>query len=371
MSIISVALGLALLALPFVQLAAQPCNLNEQKDQRSASLELVSADALSKLSPSIADNIDQDDWLNNIQAVTYIFRETEFMASTPSCSERDLVRYPKHVGLSWLIEIPTKSYASILVVRNKLSHAAAQAPHRFRLVRNILSDFEKSREISISSTIDFVSHNLDLLFSDSPDLRPRLIVSAPYWKVSESGEKVIGFLKTQDNQKPTQDYVAFSAKHILCVDSNGQLELISPDKSLPDSQRKSDMKTRATSCGSAVQVGPSYFDLERGQLSAGISGLSLNQTRRNILIRLGTGDQPTRTFLWTIPSPVSPFDAMVVIEALSEKLAGKGEFLHWAVGLQDDKFMTGPLILDHGRFTPLTETDIQTGAFLVFFDSVL
>ena len=366
MSVTSVALGLTLLALPLVQVAAESCDLDKQKDQRRKSLEFVSIVALSQLISNIGKNIARDDRLNSLQAVIHSFKEATFVTSTPSCDEIRPTHHPQYTGLSWLVEIPTDANADILVVRDRLSFIASENSERFQFVGNTFSDLEKSQEITVSSTIDFVLNNLDLLLFDSTNRRPRLIVSAPYWKVSEFGEKVIGFLKTNHHEKQIQNYVDFSAKHILCITQSGQIELESPNLSLPD--WKSEIEKKAASCRSAVQVGPSYFNEKH--LSAGISGSSKNQARRNILIRLARTDKSMRTFLWTIPYPISPFDAMVVIEAISEDLAKEGELLHWAVGLQDDKFMTGPLISDRGHFIPLTETDIQTGGFLMFFDSV-
>lgn len=76
-----------------------------------------------------------------------------------------------------------------------------------------------------------------------------------------------------------------------------------------------------------------------------------------------------RTFLWTSVGAVSPFDAMVVIEVVAEELAGKDTVL-WAVGLQDDEFVSGPLLFGRGRRPmALAATDVPTGAVLVVFDA--
>ena len=117
-------------------------------------------------------------------------------------------------------------------------------------------------------------------------------------------------------------------------------------------------------CKGAFQVGPAYF--ENGKAKIGISDISLDRGRRNVLIRLTKGKASEKLYLWSTVSPISQFDTMVMVEFIAKDLDGS---IEWAVGLQDRAFLSGPLIFSKdGSQLRLAATNKRTGALLAFFD---
>ena len=353
------------------QAECKPGALDRQKEQRAGSLEALKKINYTELNPS--EDSSQDDQLGKVWMIFYSFKGISFKASTYRCKKSRMVDYREHRGISWIVDVSDYKRVGILDVRGALSDYARRNPERYQVRHNFFVDVESGSEIPISSTIDFVKANLVHFFPDSDTQPPRAIVSGPYWKTSEYGEEVIGlFKKVGDGSDLSQGYhVNFRARHILCTMDTG-LDLISPPIAEPPYEGdalKREMERQTEKCSSAIQIGPAYFERNEQMNKTGIAGLSLSEAARNILIRAVGNDKSEKTFLWTIKSRISPFDAMVLIEAIADELVGE-KSIAWAVGLTDDDFLSGPtILLDDGSEYDLAPTDSSVGALLVFYGS--
>ena len=361
-----------LLVLSFTTSADAVCDpgeLEAQKESRARSLELRGPQLLSEM--YTFSHLEDDSQFANVWETFYSFRRVTFEGSTYRCGKRRKVDYPEQHGRSWIFDVTGLKTAAILNVRQALIDAADNYPERYQLRHEYFIDREKGRELRISSTIDFVIGNMEIFFPRLGGRMPRVMVSGPYWKPSEYGEKVIGLLKTPEvGSELIQGYhVDFRGRHILCVTGEG-IELISPRASEirgSKAEFKRKMEDQTDKCSSAIQIGPAYFELHGEMNQVGIAGLSLSEARRNIVIRAITPDKTEKTFLWTGENPISPFDAMVLVEAICDLLVGK-KSIAWAVGLSDDDFRSGPIIiLDNGSHYRLAPTDPPVGAMLVFY----
>lgn len=303
--------------------------------------------------------------------VQFSFDSSKFTATTYGGKRPREVNYPSYTGLAWLLEIPTDSRGRIISIRHRLFSLAKQPEGRYALAGDYLLDLEEGREIRVESTVDFFENNREFFDSASSS---GIVVSGPFWKQEEWGERPLGLLLLED-EGLVQPMANFSARHVLCLKRSG-VDLFSVEKVMRESnvKRFEDVaeligKRVVSVCKNAIQVGPAYFEQRIGKESdnqVGIAGISIGEQRRNILLRLGRpGDEAGKIFLFTTMSNVSPFDAMVVIEAISEKLSGENSIL-WAVGLQDAEFLSGPLIVDGGRTIRLNSTNLPTGALLLF-----
>ena len=346
-----------------------PGELQEQKQNRASSLQLVAPRPLAELYS--LSHLAKDSQFRNVWEILYSFGKITFEATTYGCNKQRQVDYPERHGRSWIYDVTELKTAAILDVRQVLSETADRQPDRYRVRHGYFIDAVMGRELRIASTIDFVVANPEFFFFRLEGQIPRAMVSGPYWKASEYGEKVIGLLKTpEDGNDLGQSYhVDFRGRHILCATEEG-IDLISPESKEDDGrgELKEKMERQAGKCTSAIQIGPAYFERNGEMNKTGIAGLSLSEARRNIVIRAIAPDKSEKTFLWTGEQPISPFDAMVLIEAICDRLVGK-QSIQWAVGLSDDHFLSGPVILlDNGSFYPLAPTDPPVGALLVFYE---
>ncbi len=316
--------SMALLVLPS---ARAECDLDTQRNTRKDSLDFL------RIIP-IKDIGGSD--LEGLFMAIFSFNETSIQAPADSCPD---MRYPKFRGFGWLYEIPSNTRAEVIVARDAVSVKGPQGKPR-----------------RIESTIDFFVANQKFIL-ETDTRRLRMVVSGPFWRVEEDGERASGLLKTAANDK-TQRYIdrAF-ARSVLCLKEN-TVDLFVP------SERDMEERVIEEECKSAFQVGPAYFESGKNKIET--SALSLDRGRRNVLIRLSEEKASEKLYLWSTVSPISRFDTMVMVDAIAGNLE---KSIEWAVGLQDRAFLSGPLIFSKdGRPLRLAATNKRTGALLVFFD---
>ena len=344
------------------------CDLDGQKQRRKQSGRVVIRPAEQTKEPV--------HWAH-VKLTIAFFDAIEIESTTYSCDKSRNANHPGYVTYGWLTEVPVNSPAEFLSIPHAVRSLATKNPRRYEVRRNTWIDLETNSVVSVEPTIDFLLEHGRALVPDVWWGRVGLIVSAPYWKVTETGPAAIGFLKLEGAGRGgvgevRQNYVNFSGRHILCARRNGGIDLISPEttETLAGGPAQA-MEKKAAECSSAVQVGPAYFELgdegDARRNKTGIAGLSLEKARRNILFRTrSTGSE--KMFLWTSVGALSPFDAMVLVELLADQVVAENSVV-WAVGLQDDEFISGPLLFsDRGRAAALADTDVPTGAVLVIFD---
>ena len=368
--LISLALTLPVLVL---SLATSPleaeefdCDLNRQMNMRMASLADVSIQPFEDAADGMTN--ETEGWFRRLQVTFHNFQRTEFAASTYSCSEAKVMTYPETYGIGFLLEIPVGSFAEVLLVREEIGKAVEREPERYMMLGDVLVDRKQRQDVRIRSTVDFLVEGREVLFDESGKRNPRLALSGPYWRVAEFGEKIIGYLKTSKyGERHNQQYENFSARHILCISGN-DVDVILAVMNLAPSKQKQAMEKKAKKCAEAIQVGPNYLAYDGEQHLAGIGGLSLNEKRRNILMRVGGEQGQDSLFLWSTVTPISAFDAMVVLEKLADS-AADGRAVKWAVSLADGEMFNGPLIFGgEGSAIALSEVERSVGAFLVFFE---
>ncbi len=319
--------------------------------------------------------------------VTAHFDAAAFSATTFSCGTKRKESYPAFTAYSWLIELPQEFTGRVFDIRRELNRIIESDPENLEVSGNTLFNYDTEEEQYITPTIDFYLYNKELL---DPKGKVRLILSGPYWRQEEFGENAMGLLQTPGGKvktdegergKAEQDYQYFSAKHVLCFTKTG-VEMFDwnvyaikakYDPTASKSQKtklkkqigKAMQKQAEEECESAFQAGPAFWDrkTEEGSAIPGISGLSLQAGPRNLLFRIRNGEE-SRTFIVSTISALSPFDIMVYIDALKDAIDPDAE-ISWAIGVQGEEYLSGPVFVDGDRVSRLTLTNRITGALLV------
>ncbi|NOE33483.1 MULTISPECIES: hypothetical protein [unclassified Ruegeria] len=299
------------------------------------------------------------------------FSQTEFFATNFRCSVTRQQAYPAYRAFTWLIELPNDEEYSVLPIRNLTNAALESEGSNIQRIGDIVLFLESGRELFLSSSIDFLVNNNELLFPDSSQFR--LLVSGPFFRPTKDGEEPIGIILSKTLGK-LGEYRNFSGRHVLCVGQNG-LDLLERDwlaekLGVPTSNEKvldSAIDKYATeNCSDAFQTGPAFWERPRSgdtQSVPGISGLSLRAAQRNVIFRIGSGED-YRTFLASSISSVSSFDMMVIVAAIAAEIDDTLPVV-WAIGLQDEDYLAGPLLQLDGNQMRLAPTHRPTGAVLV------
>jgi len=228
-------------------------------------------------------------------------------------------------------------------------------------------------EYGLEATIDFfIEHREAFELADEF----RLVLSGPFWRQEDFGEVPIGLIKSR-NGGLQQRYVDFVARHILCFRSEG-LSLIDRgvvSNFVPVQEINGDARQRAVTaemesrvaqeCGAAIQVGPTLWEpqADGSAPQPGISGLSMREGRRNVIFSLA-GPRGPRTFMISSISSVGSFDTMALVQGLAQVIEPEGS-VEWAVGMQDEQYLSGPVLVEDGTVHRLTDTDVPTGALVV------
>lgn len=352
------------------QASEQICDLNEQKAKRQDSIELIRMKSMQEVFGGELEGIEERSWLKKLRLVVFEFGGTTFEASTYLCDRRREVSYPKYRGTAWLVEVPSGAAAEILVIRDAFAELVRETPERYEAAGKLILDLEEGREFRVESTLSFLVSARDLLYPESQGRKLRLAVSGPYWKVAKYGEGVIGFLRTSRNEdRANQEYEEFSARHILCIEE-GKVGLIRVSRGGDGKRNVEEARKRAERCTDGIQVGPNYLEYDGQKSHAGIGGVSLSPERRNVLVQLGENGKEDRLLLLSTTTPISAFDAMVLIAEVG-KMVGENVVVKWAVGLADGQLLNGPAVFDDESMTMFTESDRPAGAYLVFYEPLV
>ena len=308
---------------------------------------------------------------HGLQLVSYGFDKMSMRAVTYSGRDVGVLDYPAIGGFAWLVRLDPDWQGDVYQVRQVLNQRAGAEPGRYLMTPDVLLDVEEGIELRIKSRIRFFAEHRDL-FPDSE--RVRLVISAPFWKQEEYGEAPLGLIKTRTGGQQ-QGYLDFSARHLLCfgdrgtdlIDADWMLDRLGGEASTAEMTIAMEREVRSR-CEAAVQVGPTFIERRRGSetnLQYGISGASIREAARNIFMAVAGTDGSSETYIVSTPSSIGSFDMMVVLDRIAA-LALDGREILWAVGIQDEELLSGPLILENGRAISLNSIDNPAGALVVF-----
>ncbi|MEM1076170.1 MAG: hypothetical protein AAGI36_17040 [Pseudomonadota bacterium] len=303
-------------------------------------------------------------------ALEYSFSALDMEASNYRGSVVRTVSYEAYKGEALLVAVPEDANVSVVHIRDSLSRLSRAEGNskRFYLDDNYWADFETGAELEIAPSIDFFMEN-EAYFDRHA--QPKLILSGPFWNEDSYGQRPMGVFKTRADGT-ISGFLDFDAQHILCIDDDAPMELISIEV-LAEGKRTKDASAvgrRADAiveeqCAAAIQIGPAFFeqklDGETG-LQPGISGLSLRPAKRIVLLRYRAGGGSQSTFIF-FEEKISSFDTMVAVGRIAESLSDEPDPIEWAVGLRDEEFLSG-LLPGAGRV--INDTSVPVGALLVF-----
>ncbi len=307
----------------------------------------------------------------DLQIVSYGFERSRNRAMTYSGRDVGILDYPASGGFVWLLRIDPDLQGDVFQVRDVLDKAARREPNRYLVTPDVLLDIDKGIELRINSTIRFFAENRDR-FPGGESVR--VVLSGPFWRQEEYGEDALGLVKNRRDGL-VQGWLDFSARHVLCFPESG-VDLIDADlvsdrldgEILPAELTVAMEREVRSRCEAAIQVGPTFIERRRQRetgLQYGISGASVREAARNIVMAVAREGGGSDVFVVTTMSSISSFDMMVVLERIAALAFGEREIL-WAVGIQDEELLSGPLMIRDGRAISLNSIDNPAGALVVF-----
>lgn len=333
--------------------------LDRQRSARSSDLTVMSEISNSTFTP---------------QMISFKFDAGKHIATNFSCSREEETEYSTYTGYAWVINLPKDPMGDVISVRDRVYRYVGDN-EEIEIIGDNIVNIRTGGQIRVESTIDFFLQNATI-FPEA--LTTRLLISGPFWQPGEFGERAIGIVKGATGEF-TQPYKDFSAHHVLCFVSQGGIDLI--DRSVvmhqnpglkPSQIDDLIQKMADEKCRAAIQVGPTFFEKSYeadSDARTGVSGLSRRPGRRNIITAMLNQDGTKTYFIMSTISSISSFDTMVLIEKTASKLSlrdsNEDPHLLWSVGLQDDRFLSGPVLVDGAHMVRLTDTDKPTGALIL------
>jgi hypothetical protein len=307
----------------------------------------------------------------DLRLVSFAFDRSEGRAATYGGRDLGEATFPAIGGFAWLYRLGPDLVGDVVQIRQMLDAVAASDRDRYYVTPDIFLDVEEGVEFEIETTIRFLIENGEL-FPEAGLDRVRVVFSGPFWRQQEYGEEALGLIKTR-GEGQRQGYVDFSARHVLCMGERGvdliDADLVAHERQAAEAElviaMESEVRTR---CEAAVQIGPTFIERRRGgegSLRYGISSASRRPAARNLVMAVAGPDGAREVFVVTTTSSIGSFDMMIVLEQIAALTLEGGEIV-WAVGIQDEDQMSGPLILSDGRATSINSIDRPTGALIVF-----
>lgn len=296
------------------------------------------------------------------------FDSVSILATNFDCDREREVRFPEFSAFGWIVEIPESAHFTYISLQHSFQETVNQSEfgERYRVFDQIIIDTESGQEFVFDSTLGFFLENREF-FDYSGE--PAVLISGPFWDFGSIGPVPVGLDRPSGSSLLNQSYINFSAGHVLCLtDNNGPTVEYRPSSSLNNPVDRMDDYALERCQNGAFQVGPAYFDPSitdpNGPLLPGISGLSNTPSNKSILISTESASGQVTHFLLTTISDIGAFDAMVMIHALVDELGGETK-LRWAVGMQDDSFLSGPIILRNDHVYRHSDIDIPVAGILI------